>query len=378
MKIIYYYSQLNVGGAERSTVRLVNRMKDMGWDVTLLLRWNNGKLEHELDDEIKRIYLKYERKSAFAGRVGDFIWAIFQYIFCKIRERRLNKEEYDIAICGLFGYNPHILLRKVRARQYYQMLRNDVEKTGKYGKTEQYIKEFGDCFDRYIGVSSYTTESFKRCYPQYANKAKVIYNIIPEVNQDEQMNIPQEYTSAGERLKILTLGRLENRSKGLFRILDVVKMLVEDGFDNFIWYIVGEGPDREELSKRISNMGLDNVVMLCKGTTNPFPYYKYADLVAVLSYYEGLCGVVNEAKIMERPVIATNFSGIQEQLTDGENGYIVENDVNAIIEKMRKLLTEPSLIKKTAINGLPEKLKNNDLKIEEFKITFEEVVNEKA
>ena len=58
MKILYYYSQLNIGGAEKSTVRLLNAFIKKGHSVTLLLRWSGGTLENDLDCNIKKIYLK--------------------------------------------------------------------------------------------------------------------------------------------------------------------------------------------------------------------------------------------------------------------------------------------------------------------------------
>ena len=58
MKILYYYSKLNIGGAEKSTVRLLNAFTKNGHDVTLLLRWSGGTLESNLDNNVKIIHLK--------------------------------------------------------------------------------------------------------------------------------------------------------------------------------------------------------------------------------------------------------------------------------------------------------------------------------
>jgi glycosyltransferase involved in cell wall biosynthesis len=99
---------------------------------------------------------------------------------------------------------------------------------------------------------------------------------------------------------------------------------------------------------------------------NPFPYYKYADISATLSYYEGLCGTVNEAKVMGKCVIATTFSGINEQIINGENGIIVENNENAILEGFRLLLDNEELRKRLSNDYLPEAIKNDCVKIALF------------
>lgn len=367
MKILYYYSQLNIGGAERSTVRLLNKFVEKGHDVTLLLRWDGGTLEHELNPKITRIYLKKSN-----GKPMGKCTQVVETLKSCVREMGLKKNEYDVVISGLFGYDPKILFKKIRAKQYYQLLRNDVEKTGSYGKTASYMDKYGAAFDAYIGVSEYTTQSFRKCYPQYADRALTIYNILPDV--PENIGPVPEIMSSGEgKLKILTVCRLADKAKGLFRMVRVCKALHEEFGDVFRWYVVGNGPDREELSRQIADAGLSQVMILCGETNDPFVYYKGADLVAVLSYYEGLCGVVNESKMMQKPVIATLFSGIHEQLKDGYNGYIVDNDEGAILQKMREILAAPEKIKKLGINGMPEELLSNDKKIVQYETLFQKL-----
>lgn len=364
MKILYYYSQLNIGGAERSTVRLLNKMVECGHEVTLLLRWDAGTLEKELSSKIKCIYLKKSN-----GRTLNKVVQIIETIKSYWREKNLKKEKYDIVISGLFGYDPKLLFKRVCAKQYYQLLRNDVEKTGGYGKTELYMKQYGAKFDAYIGVSKYTTHSFCKAYPQYAEKATTIYNILPSI--PEKINqLPKAMEGLENKFRILTVCRLADKAKGLFRMVRICKELYARFGDEFRWYIVGKGPDGEELERKIFEAGLNGIMVLCGETDDPYPYYQGADLVAVLSYYEGLCGVVNEAKMMKKPLIATRFSGIDEQICDGYNGYVVENDENAILEKMIEILSNRARLDAMKINGMPEELLDNERKILAYEELF--------
>ncbi len=371
MKILYYYSKLNVGGAERSTVRMLNALAKNGDEVTLLLRWAGGQIENELSDSVEIIHLKNNPRDnvpkLFCGRA----WSVFQFFLGKRRLRKLRKRSFDMAISGLFGYDPLPLLKNVKASCYVQMLRNDVLKTGSYGKTKEYMQKYGERFALYLGVSKYTTDTFKSAYPKLADRADTLYNFMEDVNTDICYPIPEQMRDSSNVLKILTVGRIADVAKGVFRMVEVCEELCKE-FSSFKWYVVGEGPDKQELRARIDRAGLADVMILCDGTTNPFPYYANADLVAVLSYYEGLCGVVNEAKLMCRPVIATRFSAIDEQITDGENGYVVDNSKEAIIEKMRLLLSEPHLISKTAVNGMNEEILNNQAKVEKLHRLFKE------
>lgn len=367
MKILYYYSKLKIGGAEKSTIRLMNYLVECGHEVTLLLRWD-GELESWLNPQIKCIHLKQSialfNKMGKLGDVLNHIWGMLTLVFKE--HFILPRKEYDVVISGLLGYNPEILFKYLNTKCYMQMLRNDVSLTKQYGKTEYYMKEYGERFQAYLGVSKYVTDSFKKSYPTLAKRAYTFYNILPSINPLLKRECPIEYSKDDGVLKILTVCRLEEKSKGLLRMANIAKKLNEEFQGKFQWYIVGDGQDRELFQKQIIEFGLENTMILCGSTKDPLPYYAYADLVAVLSYYEGLCGVVNEAKLMCRPLIATRFSGIDEQIVNGENGIVVENNEEAIFDSMYKILQYPESIKKYEVNGMPQKLLDNKRKIEDL------------
>lgn len=373
LRVLYYYSKLNIGGAERSTVRLLNALSRKDHDVTLLLRWDGGALEKELDPDVRVVYLKKGllREGTFFG----ILLQLKESILMQLRLAEIRKEQFDVAVNGLFGYNPALLFNRVKAKQYYQMLRNDVSETVSYGKTSEYMAIYGDKFDAYIGVSQYTTESFCAVYPHLSHKAYTLYNILPEIPSGKWEK-PWQYLADG-KLRILTVCRLSDKAKGLFRMVKVCSALSERYGDCFTWYIVGAGPDEERLKEKISEAGMNSQMILCGETSNPYPFYAYADIVAVLSYYEGLCGVVNEAKLMKKPIIATRFSGIDEQLTDGKNGLIVENAEDDIISGLCRLVESAELRDKLSVNGMPEALLNNDIKIAEFENLYIKLAEDK-
>lgn len=364
MKILYYYSKLKIGGAERSTIRLMNELAKQGHQVTLLLRWN-GELEKELNPQIKCIHLKksiplFDK----LGKVGGLLNHGIGFISLLYKKNCvLPKEDYDAAINGLLGYDPEILFEKVKAKCHMQMLRNDVALTRSYGNTEQYMETYGTKFQAYVGVSQYVANSFQESYPELADRAHTIYNILPEIDVDIERECPTIYSKDREKLRILTVCRLEEKSKGLLRMANIARILKKEFPNKFQWYIVGDGQDKSLLERKIMEDQLEDTMILCGSANDPMPYYAHADLVAVLSYYEGLCGVVNEAKIMCKPVIATRFSGIDEQIVTGENGIIVENDEKAILEEMRIILKQPECIQKYQWNGMPEKLLDNKGKV---------------
>ena len=65
-------------------------------------------------------------------------------------------------------------------------------------------------------------------------------------------------------------------------------------------------------------------------------------------------------------MIATEFSGIHEQLDNGVNGWIVENSEEAIYEKMKELIEKPELITQVKNQIYPEEILNDELKLEKL------------
>lgn len=138
----------------------------------------------------------------------------------------------------------------------------------------------------------------------------------------------------------------------------------------FHWWIAGSGPDQALLEAEIETLGIQDRMSLLGVLPNPFPAYRAADIVAMLSNYEGLCGVINEARVLGKPVIATRVSGIDEQLVTEENGLIVEQDDADIIAGMTRMLTDAALRDKLAAGGYPDALLDDAAKLNRLEALF--------
>lgn len=106
--------------------------------------------------------------------------------------------------------------------------------------------------------------------------------------------------------------------------------------------ILGEGPDREALQRRIDSLGLSERVDMPGFVQNPYAYMKAASLFVLSSRYEGLPTVLIEALYCGAPVIATDCpSGPREILRGGELGELVPmDDAEALEEAMSAVLSE--------------------------------------
>lgn len=390
MKIVLYFKKLNIGGAERSTIRLLNEFNEAGHDVTLFLKTKGGRLENELNPNIKKIWIYEDNgeltdwdrsiSGLFKIPIINIIRAATQFLIglIKITYFYITKPKFDLAITGWHGYDPKFLKFFTRYKCHFQMIRNEnaIVINGKTRSNLFILKDNLKIVDKYICVSEYIRKLLIKHAEISPEKVCTIYNIIniPNLYISDVISKPTEYEMATEEeLIITTICRLVDGAKALFRMVRVCRALLDKGH-KFKWFVIGDGIDREKMQLAIHSYGLENVMILCGFKQDPIPFYKYADLIAVLSYVEGLCGVVNEAKLLKKPVIATRFSGIDEQITHGINGFIVENNEESIIEGMEKMLQNPNMLTDMSICGLPQQLLDNRFKIRQFEDLFKECV----
>lgn len=364
-KFLFYYSQLNTGGAEKSLSRLMNTLIKEGEEVTLLCRYGNGNGEYMLDKRVKKLCL-----SSYPPKKGYHILALVNNVICLLQRvwmlfnLKISGDEYDIAFVGLQGLSPDYILRNIKTNKIAIFIRNDVSVMKERDRVLSILRKYVDRVDYYICVAETVKRSLIKEIPEINSKAMVIYNILNVDEMKHNIDIAEApfIDENKDIFRIVSVCRMVDKAKGLYRMLSVCKKLKDEGFQ-FKWYVVGDGCDLENFRKTISEKGLDGVMVAPGRMNNPFGYYRDCNLVAMLSYYEGLCGVINEAKVAGKPVIATEVSGIREQLIHGENGWIVENQEEAILEGFRYLLTHNEMIKKMENLIYPEEILNDKVKL---------------
>jgi glycosyltransferase involved in cell wall biosynthesis len=136
--------------------------------------------------------------------------------------------------------------------------------------------------------------------------------------------------------RILAIGRLDAQ-KGFDVLLNAFAVVRR----HYPWrlVLVGDGPEREALHALARRSGLDDAVEWIGAIRNPFPYYRWADLVVMPSRFEGFPNVALEAMSCGKPVICANCkTGPREVTQNGRYGMLVKvNDVDSLAEAILTL-----------------------------------------
>lgn len=119
---------------------------------------------------------------------------------------------------------------------------------------------------------------------------------------------------------ILAVGRL-HEAKDYHNLLNSISILKKERQD-FIFFIVGDGPLKKELILLVKKLEINEFVKFL-GVRRDIPALMSAsDAFVLSSSWEGFGLVVAEAMACERVVVATDCGGVSEVV--GSNGFLVE------------------------------------------------------
>ncbi len=134
-------------------------------------------------------------------------------------------------------------------------------------------------------------------------------------------------------------------------VLEAFKRLRDNGVDASLW-MVGDGPDREQLERRASELGVIRDTLFLGYQEDVAPYYAAFDALLLPSANEGTPVSVIEALAAETPVVATRVGGVPDVVREGEEGFLVETgDTDELAERLTRLARDPELRQRLGRSG---------------------------
>lgn len=358
-KILFLIHTLQIGGAEKVLVNLVNNLDQNKYDVTVMTVINAGAFRKKLDKNIHyktifdikflskendkasgNLFSKTSKVKNILATIYKFFW---RHINCEKIYNKYVKDDYDVEIAFLEGVASKIISNSTnkKAKKIVWLHVDLINET----KTEKFFKNNEDeannykRFDKIVGVSKFVIEQAIKKYNLNPEKTIVKYNPIDKKEIEAKAN--EKIDIKKEKCTMVTIGRL-SRQKGYDRLLKVVKKLNEDGLDFDLW-IIGVGAEEENLKKYIKENNLINVKLLGY-KSNPYKYIKSADMFVCSSRAEGFSTVVSEAVILEKPIVTTECSGMREILGENaEYGIICENNEDALYDGLKEILSDKEI-----------------------------------
>lgn len=169
--------------------------------------------------------------------------------------------------------------------------------------------------------------------------------------------------------RLLTVGRLVRR-KGAYDLIKVFPSILVK-VPNALLEIVGDGPEKSNLHRLVTALGLQDKVRFYGALSGEQLYERYmrANIFVMPAKtsgtdVEGFGLVFLEAGLFGRPSVGTSTGGIPEAVVNGFTGLLVpENDLPSLEEALVKLLTDVHLADRLGRNARERILANFTLDV---------------
>ena len=380
-KILIISHAMEIGGAERALLGLLNSLDYSKYQVDLFLCRHQGDLYKQIPKQVNILpenkakylavpiidLLKQREFKVFYGRMKSKLLSKR-----KVRKLRLNNDNqveltyshkytykyfdfinkdttYDLAISFL---TPHyICLNKCSAKKKIAWIHTDYSTIDIDVETELTM---WNGYDYVASISDNCTDSFLSKFPTLKDKIVRIDNIITNQMIEDQSNefIPNDLPQK-EGYLLCSIGRFTN-AKNFDNVPEICKFILEKGI-NVKWYLIGFGGDEQLIRNKVQEYNMQEHVFILGKKTNPYPYIKACDFYIQPSRYEGKAVTVREAQILCKPVVITDFPTSKSQLIDGYDGVIVPMDNTGCAKGIVDFIRNKELQEKIINN-----LKNND------------------
>ncbi|MGL5150602.1 MAG: glycosyltransferase [Clostridium sp.] len=393
-KILFVIDSLHCAGAEKSLLTLLSLIDYSEYSVDLQLIGYGGELESLLPKEVNLLspfqYIEYSDLPLKSFVLKSLKNLKFNYIYSrlgfslKLRQKNYGNREkarlfwefskrsiqsplknYDIAVAYAQGVPTFYVADKVKAKKKFAWVNVSYEL---FGDEKKYQKSKYEKFNKIVTVSDSAEEIFRNVFPEFKSKITTIYDINNPETINKMAEIGESYKPQAN-LKLLTIGRLANQ-KGYDIALEAAKILKKSGLD-FKWYVLGVGPLKDEIKKKIAEYDLKDRFILLGITSNPYGYIKNSDIYVQTSRFEGFGLAIAEARILNIPVVTTEFDAVYNQMVQGKNGIVTKMDGKSVANGILELVNNEEL-RKEIIRYLKSEKKGNLEEYEKFLKLIEE------
>lgn len=353
--IIFVTKALWIGGIETALINLLNHFDYERYDVTLLVLHAELDMLEQVHPKCRVLIVDREKtvtfKKAYAysklyhltenadrpsvlhkammWTVPVIKWIENRLYICYIREM-LQDEKYDACII-YSDVVAEIAIRSIQAKKFLMFYHH-----GAMRHVYHDAIAYRRC-EKIIAVSENQANELKKFVPSAAEKIIVIHNLTDVEGIRAKGAQPTEEIFDETKFNIVSVGRVSHE-KGMDIAVRVCAELVEKGYDNILWWIVGGGPAMQEVRDTIVETHMQDHVITVGMQSNPYPYIRQADLYVQPSRYESFGLTIMEALILDKKVVSTDTFGAKEILSRRDDCALCKVDVTLLANAVKKYI----------------------------------------
>jgi glycosyltransferase involved in cell wall biosynthesis len=187
---------------------------------------------------------------------------------------------------------------------------------------DKLVSRYVSCF---VTGSKYANKKLKKILKLEDNKLHAIPNgISPRKTSIDKDTFYRNHGININSQLFAVIANLEKR-KGHIYLLEAIKSLVKDKTLTIpIFFFEGTGPEEENINKFIDENQLSDYIVKASHINNIFDLLNASTAIILPSIEdEDFPNIISESMCLGKPVIATNISGIPEQIINNETGLLI-------------------------------------------------------
>ncbi|MFA7653482.1 MAG: glycosyltransferase family 4 protein [Candidatus Magasanikbacteria bacterium] len=323
VKILHLIPRFEIGGAEKMVWHYARLMNTDNFEIAVASCVEDGLFRKEYEKLGVRVWVG--SRALMGGRLG--VWRALKKF---TTEWQPDIVHTHLMASDFFGY----LIKKLSGRKIIWI-------------STQHNVEFNTSFLRRLlwrfilpkadAVVAVADKVNNYCLNNFGVQAQKLYTIFNGVDLKNWLNVPSEKLFAGDKLRLATVGRLEEQ-KGHIYLLRALAQLPDI---NWSWEIFGNGSLLKLLQSEAEKFGIADKITWHGTVINVSDKLDNIDVVIQPSLWEGLCIVVIEAMASGRCVLATDPAG-EELIVQNKTGLLVPPaDLDALAEAIKFLYAHP-------------------------------------
>jgi len=366
-KILFVNESLTLAGGEKSLIALLSSIDPNKYDIDLQLFRYGGELDSFIPKYVNILppipYTQFAAQSWIRNLCSLTSLTKIQFFISKLkyslslRKGKFNHPEkaqrywesvsksitrtdkkYDAAIAYAQGIPTYYVVDKINTNKRIAWINTNVE----FPSANKIFQEsYYKVYDAIVPVSDVTRKHLKMKFPHFDSKYYIIYDMIDYSAVLKMANL-EKVQFDKDVFNILTVSRLNQYMKGFDITIEVCRILKKREV-KFHWWVLGEGPYRKEIEEFLAINELESFFTLLGTTSNPYPFYKNADLYVQTSRKEGYGLSIAEARLLNVPVVTTRFDTVFIQMVHGKNGLVVDINAKAVADAIQLMMNNKQL-----------------------------------
>jgi len=334
IRVLHLSSEATWRGGEQQIIYLVEESRKLGVDAIICCRENSEVHKYCLTHDLPNEPVPF--RSAYDWRTALKIKQICRRLHIDVLQTHTSKSHTLAVIAGLLGLDvPQIMTRRVD-----------------FPVKDNWFSRFKYNYSKIVRIICISETILEMTERDIRHKHKLVC-IHSGVDMDRFSEfadsdwLRREYQKSADTFIIGNTSAISDQ-KDYYTFVNVAERILKVRSDVH-FFIVGDGPEREQITTYVNEKGLAHRITLTGFRKNIREILPSFDIFLFTSKTEGLGTSVLDAMVAGVPIVTTAAGGVPEMINHELNGLMYPvKDEEGLTSGVLRMMNEPDLAQKLA------------------------------